>query len=154
VNPAGLHLEGHPIKDIFGRTPGQLADDLYADQSHPMAQLMHAADELTNDVGRAVSLPFEVVRPMVTTMAATAKLAWDPYLHNPKLPKRLWRITAPTLIVHGAQDRLIPPEHTEFYAANIDGAKKVDVDGAGHMLPLEKPDELTDLVRDFVGPTG
>jgi pimeloyl-ACP methyl ester carboxylesterase len=152
VNPAGLYLEGHPIRDIFGRSPGALADDLFADQSHPIAQMMHALDQLSNDVGRQMDIPFEVVKPIATTMAATARLAWDPYLHNPKLPKRLWRIDAPTLVVHGAQDGLIPREHAEFYAANVAGARLVDVEGGGHLLPWEKPAELVQLVHDFVGP--
>jgi pimeloyl-ACP methyl ester carboxylesterase len=52
--------------------------------------------------------------------------------------------------VHGAQDGLIPREHAEAYAAGIAGARLVDVDGAAHMLSLEKPDELSNLVREFV----
>jgi pimeloyl-ACP methyl ester carboxylesterase len=96
VNPAGLYLQGHEIKDIFGRTPGELAADLFFDQNYPVAQMMHALDELTADVGKQIAIPFEVVKPIATTLAATAKLAWDPYLHNPKLPRRLWRITCPS----------------------------------------------------------
>lgn len=150
VNPAGLYLEGHPIKDIFGRSPRALAEDLFHDQTHPVAQMMHALSDLTADVGRRIEIPFEVVKPVATTLAATAKLGWDPYLHDPKLPKRLWRVACPTLVVHGAVDRLIPPAHSEYYATHIAGARKVDVPEAGHMLPWEKPDELAALVREFL----
>src|SRR2546421_12958390 len=41
VNPAGLHLDDAPIKEIFGRDPGELAEDLFADQEHPLARAMH-----------------------------------------------------------------------------------------------------------------
>lgn len=150
VNPVGLYLAGHPIKDIFGRRPGELAEDLFYDQTHPVAQLMHTLNELTADVGREIEIPFEVVKPVAATMAATAKLGWDPYLHNPKLPARLWRVGCPTLVVHGAEDKLVPPAHAEYYAANITGAQHIDVPEAGHMLPWEKSDQLAEIVSDFL----
>lgn len=150
VNPAGLYIRGHEIKDIFGRSPGALAEDLFFDQSHPVAQMMHALNDLTADVGRRIEIPFEAVKPLVTTMAATAKLAWDPYLHNPKLERRLWRVGCPTLVVHGAEDRLIPRAHAERYSELIEGARLVDVADGGHMLAWEKPDELAHLVLSFL----
>jgi pimeloyl-ACP methyl ester carboxylesterase len=153
VNPAGLYLQGHTIGDIFGRTPGELAEDLFYDQNHPVAQMLHALNDLTADVGRRIELPFEVVKPIVTTMAATAKLGWDPYLHNPKLPKRLWRVACPTLVVHGAEDRLIPPAHCAYYAEHIAGARHEDIPEAGHMLTLERPDELAAAVEAFLATT-
>jgi pimeloyl-ACP methyl ester carboxylesterase len=95
-------------------------------------------------------IPLELLVPMMKSMAATAKLGWDPYLHNPKLPRRLHRITAPTLIVHGTGDKLIVRAHAEAYAAGIPDARIADVEGGGHLLPLEKPAELVQLVRDFL----
>ena len=50
-------------------------------------------------------IPFEIIRPMIQAQAATAKLGWNPYLHNPKLRGRLGRISAPALVVHGAPRR-------------------------------------------------
>jgi pimeloyl-ACP methyl ester carboxylesterase len=145
VNPAGLYIKGAEIKDIFGRKTDELALDMFADQSRPEAQLMHAmADVALED------LSFEMVKPFYQTMAATARLAWDPYLHDPKLRKRLHRVTAPTLVVHGKQDTLIPAAHAEAYAAEIPGARLVEVDGAAHLLSIEKPAELAALVREHV----
>jgi pimeloyl-ACP methyl ester carboxylesterase len=145
VNPAGLYIQGAEIKDIFGRTPDEMALDLFADQSQPMAQMMHAMADVSMD-----EIPFEMIKPYYQTMSATARLAWDPYLHDPKLRKRLHRITAPTLVVRGAQDTLIPPAHAEAYAAEIPGARLVEVPGAAHLLAIEKPAELAGLVRDHV----
>jgi pimeloyl-ACP methyl ester carboxylesterase len=150
VNPVGLHLEEAPIAEMFGRTPAELAEMLFADQSHPIAQGMHAMAEFTGDVGRQVEIPIEMVLPMWKAISATAKLAWDPYLHNPKLRGRLRRITAPTLVVAGAQDGLVPPIYAETFAAEIPNARLEVVDGAAHWLPFEKPAELAKLVREFV----
>lgn len=145
VNPAGLYIQGAEIKDIFGRKPDEIALDLFADQSQPMAQMMHAmADVQFEDV------PFEMIKPYYQTMSATARLAWDPYLHDPKLRKRLHRVTAPTLVVRGAHDTLIPAAHAEAYTSEIPGARMVELDGCAHLLAIEKPAELADLVRDHL----
>src|SRR5437773_1555473 len=150
VNPVGLYIEGQPVKEIFGRTPAELAEDMFADQSHPMAQMMHMLSEFRGDVGQQIEVPMELVLPIWKSMSATAKLGWDPYLHNPKLRRRLHRITAPTLVIHGAKDTLVPKAISEAYAAEIPGARLVDVPDAAHLVTLEKPAEIAALVRDFL----
>ena len=149
VNPVGLYLPGAEIKDIFGRSPGEMAADLFSDQSHPIAQAMHAMDELSNDTTRSADIPFDLVRPIFQTMAATARLGWDPYLHDPKLPKRLWRVTMPTLVLRGADDTLVPAEHAQYYADHIAGARLEQLDGVAHLAPLEQPELVAGVVADF-----
>jgi pimeloyl-ACP methyl ester carboxylesterase len=151
INPVGLHLPGARIGDIFGRSPGELAVDLFADQSHPLAQLMHSLDQLGNDPVNSGGIPFELVAPVARTMAATARIGWDPYLHNPKLRGRLGRVTQPTLVVRGAKDGLVPAPHARTFAAELPDARLVVVDDAAHLAPLEQPDELARLVAGFVG---
>ena len=151
VNPVGLYIEGQPVKEIFGRTPAELAEDMFADQIHPMAQMRHALSEFTGDVGQQIEVPLELVLPIWKSMSATAKLGWDPYLHNPKLRRRLHRVTASTLVVHGAQVTLAPTAISDAYAAEIPGARLVDVEGGAHLVTLEKPDDVAQLVREFVG---
>jgi pimeloyl-ACP methyl ester carboxylesterase len=149
VNPVGLHLDGAPIAEMFGRSPAELAEMLFADQSHPIAAAMHAMDEFTGDVGKQVEIPIELVLPMWKAMGATARIGWDPYLHNPKLRGRLHRVTVPVLVVAGAQDGLVPRAHAETYAAELPDARLEVVDDAAHWLPLERPQELAALVRAF-----
>jgi pimeloyl-ACP methyl ester carboxylesterase len=95
-------------------------------------------------------VPFELFRPLAQMMAATARLAWDPYLHNPKLRRRLGRVTQPTLVVRSEVDRLVPAAHAETYAAELPAARLSVLAGAGHMAPLERPAELSALVLDFL----
>jgi pimeloyl-ACP methyl ester carboxylesterase len=147
VNPAGLYLPGAEIRDIFGRKPAELVPDLYYDQQHPMAQLMLQLAAIAGD--RDAELPFELVRPVYQTMAATARLAWDPYLHNPKLRKRLGRISAPTLVVRATGDTLIPEAHARTYAAEIPGATYREIEEAAHMVMIERPAALADAITEF-----
>lgn len=149
VNPVGLHIESAPIHELFGRSPAELAEEMFAEQSHPLAQAMHALADWVGDVGQQVEIPIELVLPMYKALSATAKIGWDPYLHNPKLRGRLRRITAPTLVVRGAEDRFLPAEHAAAYAAEIPGARLEVMEGAAHLLPLEQPEELARLVREL-----
>jgi len=149
VNPVGLYLEGAPIAEMFGRSPAELAHMLFADQTHPVAQVMHAMEEFTGDVGKRIEIPVELVVPMWKAMGATARIGWDPYLHNPKLRSRLHRVTAPVLVVAGAQDGLVPTRHAEVYAEELPHARLEVVDQAAHWLTLERPQELASLIRAF-----
>ena len=149
VNPVGLYLDDAPIAEMFGRSPAELADMLFSDQTHPVAQVMHAMEEFTGDVGKRTEIPVELVLPMWKAMGATARIGWDPYLHNPKLRGRLPRVTVPVLLVAGADDGLVPRAHADVYAAELPRARLEVVEGAAHWLPLERPVELAALVRAF-----
>ena len=148
VNSVGLYVEGAPIAEIFGRVLSELAADLFADPDFPLAQLMRAMDAMEADPSQ---IPFELVRPMLQALAATAKVGWNPYLHDPKLRARLHRVTAPTLVVHARQDGIVPRAHAEAYAAAIASSTMAELDGAAHLAPLERPDAVARLVLEHVG---
>jgi pimeloyl-ACP methyl ester carboxylesterase len=148
VNPVGLYVSGAPISEIFGRRPSELAAELFADPDYPLAQLMRAMDAMEADPSQ---IPFDLVRPILQSQAATAKVGWNPYLHDPKLPGRLHRVTAPTRIVHARQDGIVPRAHAEAYAAAIPDAEIADLDGAAHLAVLERPDEVAKLVVEHLG---
>jgi pimeloyl-ACP methyl ester carboxylesterase len=151
VSPVGLYIDGAPVGQIFGRSPSELAEELFADQGHPMAQMMHALSEKMGDLMSMAEVPIAILMPMWASMSATAKIGWNPYLHNPKLGQRLRRVSAPTLVVAGEKDGLLPRAHPEAYTAGIPGARLEVMEGAGHMVPLERPVEFATLVRGFLG---
>ena len=62
---------------------------------------------------------------------------------------RLAQITAPTLVVHGDRDVLIPVENARVLAATIPGARLHIVEGAGHGYPAQDPVGVHQLVTDF-----
>ena len=59
---------------------------------------------------------------------------------------RLSSVRAPTLVVTGDADRLVPPASSRAIAAAIPGARLVELDGAGHCFPFERTDETVRLV--------
>ncbi|QYN22039.1 alpha/beta fold hydrolase [Amycolatopsis sp. DSM 110486] len=59
---------------------------------------------------------------------------------------KLRRITAPTLVIHGADDPLIPPAAAEDTASTIPGAELLVIPGMGHNLPRELYDRVADAI--------
>ncbi|WP_426570200.1 alpha/beta fold hydrolase [Streptomyces canus] len=55
-------------------------------------------------------------------------------------------VTAPTLVLHGTEDPMFPPEHAEATAAAIPGARLVMVQGMGHTLPKALDGLLADEI--------
>jgi 3-oxoadipate enol-lactonase len=60
----------------------------------------------------------------------------------------------PTLIVVGEADTVTPPEQAEAMARAIPGAQLAVIRGAGHLSPLERPDEVSRRLAEFVGELG
>ena len=65
--------------------------------------------------------------------------------------ERLKAITAPTLVIHGEDDPLVPLEGGRDTAASIAGAELRTIPGMGHDLPLELVDEIADAIAGVAG---
>jgi pimeloyl-ACP methyl ester carboxylesterase len=60
------------------------------------------------------------------------------------------KIEAPTLVICGLEDRLTPPAYSEYLNRAIRGSKLVSIPEAGHMVILEKPEEVNRAIEAFV----
>ena len=61
------------------------------------------------------------------------------------------RIEAPTLVLTGDADRLIPMGNSLLLAGRIPGARLEVLPGGGHDFPTEQPDEVASILGDFFG---
>jgi pimeloyl-ACP methyl ester carboxylesterase len=83
---------------------------------------------------------------LLRALEATARIAWAPYFQDPKLLARLGRVTCPTTVIWGRDDRVVPITQGEHYARAIAGAAFRVVDRAGHLPLLERPDAVIPLI--------
>jgi pimeloyl-ACP methyl ester carboxylesterase/predicted glycosyltransferase len=60
------------------------------------------------------------------------------------------KVQAPTLLLHGTLDKIVPYSHGEKLAAAVPGARLVTFEGAGHLLHGRHPVKVNHLIRDFV----
>ncbi|MBL8333346.1 MAG: alpha/beta fold hydrolase [Rubrivivax sp.] len=101
----------------------------------------HAADAAMAEgylqlIGRAG--PAQLIRQNRAVMA------------RPDLRPRLPAIACPTLVAVGEADQLTTPEHAAEIAAGIPGARLVSIAGAGHMLTLEEPAAVAQVLLDWL----
>ena len=134
---SGLRVEGAPITDLFALSPAELAEYLFADPEKVKAM---TEAEPTPEVQQ------ELYRGRVTL----AHLGWNPLLCNPALRRRLYRVTCPTRVFWGEQDRLVPIAHGEAYASEIAGAELVTFKDCAHSIQQEKPREFAAEVKKFL----
>ena len=136
---AGLKVDGVPRYDLFLNSIEDTLRHLFHDESR-------AAQFLPTEYG-----PDVIVRGYreYTTLA---RLAWNPYLYDPKLQRRLDRITVPTLVVWGEQDSFLPPAYGQAYARAIPGATLRTVANCGHLVPFEQTATFVNIVTEFLDP--
>jgi len=75
---------------------------------------------------------------------------WDNDLNTDKIKT----ITAPTLVIWGREDTLIPVAQADNFARDIAGSRVVVIPDAGHMPHEEKADIVNGLIADFVTGAG
>ncbi|HTW70522.1 MAG TPA: alpha/beta hydrolase, partial [Acetobacteraceae bacterium] len=93
----------------------------------------------------SVEWPIEQVR----ANEAAARIFWP--LGNTKLEKRLGLIQAPTLLLWGAQDRIMPRSYADRLAKGIAGETEIRViEGAGHLAEFDKPAEVAHAILEFI----
>jgi pimeloyl-ACP methyl ester carboxylesterase len=140
IAPFGLFDADDPATDPWAQRPGDVASLFCADPKN--WEMLKAEPEGHNDP----EWPIEQVR----ASEAAARIFWP--LGNTKLEKRLPLITAPTLLVWGGEDRIMPCSYADKFAAGIKGKTEITViPGAGHLAELDKPAETARAVLGWVG---
>ena len=141
VGPIGVKT-GPPdrldIPDIFAIPQSDLESLLFHDPARMRMEPSRLSDEQL-----AIS---------VRNRETLALLAWEPYMHNPKLPHRLHRVTAPTLFVRGASDGLVSAAYINSYARLLPNARTATIAAAGHAPQVEQPEAFARTVLAFLEP--
>jgi pimeloyl-ACP methyl ester carboxylesterase len=135
VNGTGIQVEGHPVADVSSLTPDELS-----------ALTFH------NPV------PFRVDPATVSPEQAQARAANFRTLFvydqgqgssDPKLRRRLKRVSIPVLVAWGASDRVVDSEYGRAYAQSFPNARFELIPEAGHLPQIEQPARLLKLVQEF-----
>jgi pimeloyl-ACP methyl ester carboxylesterase len=85
---------------------------------------------------------------LMWAMGTTGKFIWP--IPDKGLKKRIHRVKAPSLLVWGLEDRLVPAVYAEEFTRRLSGARVETIDGAGHAPHLEQTDTVARVVRDFL----
>ncbi len=137
VGASGLSVPEAPIPDIFAMPMESVLPLLFEDLSAALSLLPGNMDQA-------------FIEAQLRERATVAHLAWNPYFHDPKLPRRLARVKAPTLLVWGEKDRFTPLAHGRAYARLIPGARLEVIPACGHVPPVERVDDFCAAVIPFL----
>jgi pimeloyl-ACP methyl ester carboxylesterase len=139
VGAFGIKVGDRETRDIF---------DMYFVTEADLAKVVYFDPEWTQrDLSK---LPDEDLYAIARAREATSRYGWKPYMHDPKLKGRLHRIRMPTLVLWGAEDRIVAPDYGRAYAAAIPGARFETIARAGHFPHVEQAEEFARLVTGFV----
>jgi pimeloyl-ACP methyl ester carboxylesterase len=138
IAPFGLFDGKDPVTDPWGQRAENVAGLMCADPARWTELTALPAG------GDAVEWPIEQVR----AAEASARAFWP--LGNTQLERRLPRLDAPTLLLWGERDRIVPRSYAERFAKAIAGPTRVEiVPGAGHLAELDCPDAVARAVLDW-----
>ena len=133
IAPFGLFDEAEPPADPWAVRPADQGALFCADPAR-WAELK-ALPEGAN------SIEWPIIQNRANEAAARA--FWP--LGNTRLERRLGRITAPTLLLWGAEDRVMPRPYAQRFAAALGGPSEIRIiDGAGHLAELDRPDAVAE----------
>jgi pimeloyl-ACP methyl ester carboxylesterase len=134
IAPAGLWMDDHPIPDLFATMPYEYPNLLFHDAAQGAALL--TANTRIDDP--------EWLKAFLVTNARQLGMAGKILFPIPErgLASRLYRIKAKTLLIWGDSDRLISPVYAQAWKKGIKGAELVAIPEAGHMVTIEKTDQV------------
>ena len=135
VDAAGIQVDGHPIADVSSLTP----DELSALSFHNPAAFR---------VDPATVSP-EQVEARAANFRALYVYDQGQGMGDPKLRRRLRRVSIPALVVWGESDRVIDPDYGRVYAQSFPDARFALIPEAGHLPQIEQPERLLNLVWEF-----
>jgi pimeloyl-ACP methyl ester carboxylesterase len=136
VAPAGVRSPDAEPADIFLLSPEDTVQRLFHDQSFAQKRL-------------ASPMTAEAVDLALKNRHTTARLAWEPRLHDPHLPKWLHRIDVPVSLIWGAQDRILPAAMSKELGRLLPKAELHLIENCGHRPQEEKPGEFCELLFRF-----
>ncbi len=136
--PTALRAEPEAIELLKARdlTPEQLAQAVIPFIYDPSTPRGRIEEDL------AVRRPW-FPRPEGYVAQPLAIFSWEAY-------SRLPQINAPTLVVHGESDRLIPPGNAQLIAERIPGAQRIMISHASHLFMTDQPEATKQVILEFL----
>ena len=141
VDPFGLWLDDHPSQDPFGAAKEVLAAKWHDPAAVPSPEPTFFEPDPDDPQAKIF---FEA-----RNLSTATKFMWP--IADRGLRRRLPYVQAPTLVVNGASDGLVPVNYAEEFVRLIPSAELAVIDGAAHYPLFEQGESFLAAVQPFLG---
>jgi pimeloyl-ACP methyl ester carboxylesterase len=93
--------------------------------------------------------PQEVIDVWDYSREMTARVTWKPWMWSLQLPALLRGVQTPALVIWGGADQIVPLDSGKQYAEILPNARLEIIEEAGHVVDLEEPQQVADLITAF-----
>jgi len=142
ISSLGLWIDEHPIPDLFAMLPFEIASAMFVDPKAGERFLMKGVDFSNMDALQ------DFMVGNSRRLGTASKILFP--IPNRRLSKRLYRQSAETLVLWGAEDGFVPPLYADRFCELLPNATQRRIENASHMLPYEKPSETASAIEDFL----
>jgi pimeloyl-ACP methyl ester carboxylesterase len=134
LDAVGINVTGIELADFFSLTPQELITYAFHDPAAAPdpSQMPQAARDI-----------------QAANAATLAVYAREPYMHDPKLRRRLALVPTPVAVIWGESDQIAPEPYGRAYAGSFRHAQFESIPQAGHLPHLEQPDRVLEAIRRF-----
>jgi pimeloyl-ACP methyl ester carboxylesterase len=141
LTPIGLWREDLPVARWLETAPEDIPALMFHDPSSPGALSLLALPEDPDIAAAAIAA-------QTWAIGVIGKFTWP--IPDRGLRARLHRVTVPTLVLWGRQDRLNPMEYAEQWQTELADCRLVVIDECGHIPQAEKLAETLTAVNEFL----
>jgi pimeloyl-ACP methyl ester carboxylesterase len=137
-NPVGLRFGERTERDffdIFHVSPTEWTKFFLADAPEDKREWSSEPDDVSLRAAR--------------NREAFTRVAWSPYLHNPRLGPRLHRADLPALVLWGDKDRIASEAYAQAVADALPQGEFLKIADAGHFASVDRPEVFAGAVLDF-----
>jgi pimeloyl-ACP methyl ester carboxylesterase len=126
---------------------GEILDQMMVDFHEYVMAGFRGEDGFRAAFGEDARLSFKELWDYSREM--TARLTWKPYMFSRHLAPLLREVLTPTLILHGAEDAIVPIDVGRQYAQALPNARLEVVPGGGHLVEYEDPGAIAARIATF-----
>jgi pimeloyl-ACP methyl ester carboxylesterase len=139
IGPVGMKLGSRDrldFPDLFAATPERLGQLYFSQPKHQTVDYSVLSEGELETIAR--------------NRETFALIAWEPYLHNPKLSRWAARIATPTLVIRGEEDAISSVNYVNAFTARFAKGRAVSVPQAGHLAHIDNPEAVARAFEQFV----
>ena len=160
---AGLSMGGAIVQESLLSWPEKYRAGILISTGARLRVMPLIFETIEKDFNAYVQMSVKFAASPKTDPALLAEVQEDTARREPKVTlgdfracdafdvrERLPELRVPVLVLSGEDDQLTPKKYSDYLESNIPGARRVHLLDAGHLLPVEKADEVNQAIAEFV----